>query len=830
MFASCFVLFCSFSPNIENVLKLAGNNRFELEKVLKHYSQNPADSLKLRAAEFLIANMDEHFSFTSPELDVYYKSLDSICSLNERSQVITKQQDSLFRKLEHPNMYRLKEVPDIKVITANFLIENIEQAFETWQSPFARNMNFNDFCEFLLPYKSGYEKLVAWRSIYKDTFYPYVQHLLDTTCRLNDNILPLTLKGNANHTIEKNTVHVELNGNSFLSLHENLPDTLEFTISAWIYPDENKLHSRFFDFGKNSSYYMCFTPLGKGNRAKLQLKTGSRMFDIETDSLPAKQWSHVAVSFYKNCFGLYVNGAFIGKMDVKFNFKDLANYYVGKSQYTNDPLFHGEIKDFCIHNRRLNNTEIYKLAGKTENPMSDKDVLQNVLWNIEDCYNVKMGLISPVFYGGNEPSLLINMKKGLCYDYSVLATYIFRSLGIPSGIDFTPQWANQSFGHDWNIIFGTNNKMQDYSIGDPGEILGEHFKNKKRKKSKVFRETYAKQQNTPAMYKNEEEIPDLFWNSLIKDVSHEYLDCADVIVPLKIMPPGAKKFVYLCNFDNRDWVPVHWGKITGTQGIFTNMGKDVAYMPMYYENGELFPIAEPFIFTKEGKVTYLIPDTIHTQKMILKRKYTEQNIAGRGKLLLDGKFQVANKPDFSDSITVHVIKNTPEVCYNRVDLKLKESYQYFRFLAPKSSSGAGIAELEIYSKNNVEKLQGKITGNGDCPAGFELKNVFDGKPLTYYRCNQSDKGEAGMDFEKPVQISHFRFLPRNYDNFIREGEEYELFYWNQKWISLGKQKGTATQYLEYTNAPKNALFWLRNLTKGREERIFTYENGKQVWW
>ncbi|MCL2329299.1 MAG: hypothetical protein FWC39_12410, partial [Bacteroidetes bacterium] len=93
------------------------------------------------------------------------------------------------------------------------------------------------------------------------------------------------------------------------------------------------------------------------------------------------------------------------------------------------------------------------------------------------------------------------------------------------------------------------------------------------------------------------------------------------------------------------------------------------------------------------------------------------------------------------------------------------------------------------------------------------------------------RGWVGLDFGKPVNIANFRFLPRNDDNFIKEGEEYELFYWdNYQWNSLGRQTGTSKQYLEYTNAPSNALFWLRNLTKGREERIFTYENGVQIWW
>ncbi|MDR2009047.1 MAG: transglutaminase domain-containing protein, partial [Bacteroidales bacterium] len=46
-----------YSPEINAVLFMAGNNRSQLEKVLKHYGKNPADSLKLKAAEFLIINM-----------------------------------------------------------------------------------------------------------------------------------------------------------------------------------------------------------------------------------------------------------------------------------------------------------------------------------------------------------------------------------------------------------------------------------------------------------------------------------------------------------------------------------------------------------------------------------------------------------------------------------------------------------------------------------------------------------------------------------------------------------------------------------------------------
>nr|WP_310648363.1 hypothetical protein [Bacteroides thetaiotaomicron] len=42
---------------LETALQQAGENRVELEKVLSHYKTDPADSLKYKAACFLIENM-----------------------------------------------------------------------------------------------------------------------------------------------------------------------------------------------------------------------------------------------------------------------------------------------------------------------------------------------------------------------------------------------------------------------------------------------------------------------------------------------------------------------------------------------------------------------------------------------------------------------------------------------------------------------------------------------------------------------------------------------------------------------------------------------------
>lgn len=53
---------------MEKALIFAGDNRVELEKVLYHYNQCVADSLKYKAAHFLIRNMPDYYSYYSPEM------------------------------------------------------------------------------------------------------------------------------------------------------------------------------------------------------------------------------------------------------------------------------------------------------------------------------------------------------------------------------------------------------------------------------------------------------------------------------------------------------------------------------------------------------------------------------------------------------------------------------------------------------------------------------------------------------------------------------------------------------------------------------------------
>lgn len=156
--------------HIEDTLAFAGDNRGELERVLNHYKDR-GDTLKWRAARFLIANMKDKFSYSIPELD----SIRQVMIDVKTKEAVDKSWKS-FPYRNYPKVY------DAQTITADYLIENIELAFESWQRyAWGKYYSFEDFCEYLLPYRIGDEPLERWRVEYRDYFVPLLDSLYKGT-------------------------------------------------------------------------------------------------------------------------------------------------------------------------------------------------------------------------------------------------------------------------------------------------------------------------------------------------------------------------------------------------------------------------------------------------------------------------------------------------------------------------------------------------------------------------------------------------------------------------------------------------------------------------
>ena len=133
---------------LEYALNFAGDNRNELEKVLEHYASDPE---KLESARFLIRNMPRYYGYEGWRLD----SIQKVLAVAEQEQFVT---DSAISKWTKVSPYLLPKVYDAHVITADYLIENIDLSFKVWKgSLWNRNLSFDDFCELILPYRIGDE-------------------------------------------------------------------------------------------------------------------------------------------------------------------------------------------------------------------------------------------------------------------------------------------------------------------------------------------------------------------------------------------------------------------------------------------------------------------------------------------------------------------------------------------------------------------------------------------------------------------------------------------------------------------------------------------------
>lgn len=152
---------CVKNERLQYALAFAGDNRAELEKVLEHYRDS---GLKYDAACFLIENMPYYYTYADFRLD----SLKAV----QAGIFYKKHLDSETREKWRNFSYRnLPRVYDAHVITASYLIENIDLAFAAWQKrPWKNTLTFDDFCEWILPYRIGDEPLENWRSVFYKKF------------------------------------------------------------------------------------------------------------------------------------------------------------------------------------------------------------------------------------------------------------------------------------------------------------------------------------------------------------------------------------------------------------------------------------------------------------------------------------------------------------------------------------------------------------------------------------------------------------------------------------------------------------------------------------
>ena len=152
----------SCDRELERALNLADRNRAELEKVLKHFENDP-DPLKYKAAKFLIENM--------PRQSFYVGRGVEFCD----SLFLASAEESLNNRTKSFNNHVsfISEMPvdiayDLTTIKSDYLIKIINEACDVWNAaPWHNDYDESLFFDYVLPYRLSQEPLSDWRQTIK---------------------------------------------------------------------------------------------------------------------------------------------------------------------------------------------------------------------------------------------------------------------------------------------------------------------------------------------------------------------------------------------------------------------------------------------------------------------------------------------------------------------------------------------------------------------------------------------------------------------------------------------------------------------------------------
>ena len=127
-------------------------------EVLEHYANKEKDSLKYKAALFLIDNMKYHTAPAGAAINDYKLQIRQNGKVNDIKQL----QKQWYTSLKKGSIIN---VPDSTIITSEYLIKNIDEAWGTWKgSAWKDYVDFDCFCKYILPYRINEENIGdEWR-------------------------------------------------------------------------------------------------------------------------------------------------------------------------------------------------------------------------------------------------------------------------------------------------------------------------------------------------------------------------------------------------------------------------------------------------------------------------------------------------------------------------------------------------------------------------------------------------------------------------------------------------------------------------------------------
>ena len=437
-----------------------------------------------------------------------------------------------------------------------------------------------------------------------------------------------------------------------------------------------------------------------------------------------------------------------------------------------------------------------------------------------------------------------------CIDIAVWGCNILRACGVPTVVENVIGYRDFVGEHYYCSVYDADSgKWLPFNAESS---LPGNFSFENPKCLNVYRHLYAAQKNTPYFLKGESEaIPAELSNPCIKDVTSEY--CSVYKVSLAGDSSVANKLAYLATFNAQSGIKVTtWGVVDSITNhvTFDNVIPKILYMPVYYTDKGFKSFSQPFYLTINNGVTEInyipgINNDSTTTSLYLTRKFPHKESMKRvADGLIGGRFLGASNSDFSEVDVLYTINDAPLPALKEYKLNKIGSYKYYRFQAPKENPQANISHLEwITNKNFGYENSDNVTRTHCLNYEDTLDVVNDSLKVKLldrdsHRMTWAKEYDGNMQtapgaypnitltLDEPQIVTAVRFAPLNADNGIKNGNVYELFYWEDGWISCGI-KAAKYEFIEFKDVPINKIYWLKNHTEGKEEMPFIIVDDEQ---
>lgn len=374
----------------------------------------------------------------------------------------------------------------------------------------------------------------------------------------------------------------------------------------------------------------------------------------------------------------------------------------------------------------------------------------------------------------------------------------------PSVMDLTPAYPFRDGRHCWNMVYD-NTQTSRFK----------KFIQENNDYAKVYRQTFSK--HLKPISHNNEYIPPFFKEKFYQDVTADYIITSDITITPQT--PISATAAYLCVFNELKWEPVAWAPQEKNGFKFNNVGRGIVYLPVIYTTPKPTAISFPFILYPTGQTKKLQPDTINLCTLRLYRKYPQKHtIEYNNQRFTEAFIEASNDSTFHSKDSLGSFSEILNSQWAVTPITKHKPYRYWQI---KSSKQFIIGECMLYNTRGKRIIppESSIIGK---------REAFDNNPISYIFSDNTCK--LTIDLGYPQILSKIECLLQNDGNSVWPGHCYELFYHNgNKWVSLGI-KEAQDRWIEFENIPGNALLWLRDLTTGRQERIFTVTDNIINFW